>query len=93
MWNELFSIYQSVQKDESKELRPIDGSAHSTHKPTSTQTMYIFAYLDDGNGKTLRDVPVKDRLSYLEARQAHLEQRILDLEARVEEITDDLEDD
>ena len=93
MWKDLFEIYQSVQSGEQLHDKSSKSVDPKVAKATQPRTMYIFAYLDDGDGKTIRDIPVKDRLSFLEARQAQLEQKIFDLESRVEELTDELEDD
>lgn len=84
MWQDLFDIYQSVQSGES--IAPQAASNEpAVSKATQQKTLYVFAYLDDGAGKTLRSIPTKDRLTLLEAKQQVLETRLAELEAALQE--------
>ena len=93
MWRDLYNIYQEVQEATPATAKNNAINGHPSSKPVSTQTMYVFAYLDNGKGKTVRDIPLQDRLSYLEMRQAHIEHRLAELEAKFEELNDLLEED
>lgn len=92
MWQDLFDIYQSVQSGEdSSQPKPSKEQA-PTSKATQTKTMYVFAYLDDGSGKTIRSMPIADRLTLLEARQQELEARLIELELALQEALEDSDD-
>lgn len=87
MWQDLFDIYQSVQNGET--------DARSSQPPSRTtqqRTMYIFAYLDDGTGKTARSLPVEERMLLLELRQQELERRIAELEIALQEALEEDEE-
>jgi hypothetical protein len=92
IWRELYDIYQEVQAPGNVSEKSSINNRRSVGKPVSAQTMYVFAYLDNGKGKTIRDIPLQDRLSYLEMRQAHMEHRLTELEAKIDELNDLLED-
>jgi hypothetical protein len=92
MWQDLFDIYKSVQSgDGVVSQQPANDSLIS--KATEQKTLYVFAYLDDGTGKTLRSIPVKDRLTLLEAKQQALESRLAELEAALQDALEENEDD
>ena len=92
MWRDLYNIYQEVQDPNLSTAESGITKRHASSKPVSAQTMYVFAYLDNGKGRTVRDIPLQDRLSYLEMRQAHVEHRLAELEAKIEELNDLLEE-
>lgn len=92
MWQDLFKIYQSVQSN-SSDSRRTQRSETPAPQATQQRTMYLFAYLDDGSGKTMHSVPITDRLALLEIRQQQLEERLAELEAALEDALEDSEED
>lgn len=81
MWQDAFEVYQSAQSGEPFRLERADPKIDSTKKTGSkSQTVYVFAYFSDAEGKTHRDMPVQERLTLLELRQAELDARCQELE-------------
>lgn len=93
MWQDLFDIYQSVQSGEGNSQQQPAKNEPSVSKATQQRTVYVFAYLDDGSGKTVRSMPAADRLTLLELRQQELEARLVELEAALQEALEENEDD
>ena len=92
MWQDAFEVYQSAQSGEPLRSGRADSKSDSTKKTDSKQqTVYVFAYLADAEGKTPRDLPTKDRLTTIELRLSELNERFLDLEARCRELEDYLD--
>lgn len=89
MWQDLFEIYQSVQSGDNSARDTAQAHDAPVAKATQQRTMYIFAYLDDGEGNTLRNMPVKDRMTMLELRQQEIHQRLQEIEDQLDELTDD----
>ncbi len=89
MWQEAFEEYKAAQS--SAPIQSDDSVSQKIPKKTSKQTVHIFAYFTDENGKTLRDLPVEERFTMIEAHQQELEQRCKDLEARCRELEDYLD--
>lgn len=90
MWKEAFEEYKAAQSD--VPIKPEYSAPQKTPKKTSKQQIVqIFAYFTDENGKTVRDLPVEERLTILEAHQQELEQRCKELETRCQELEDYLD--
>ncbi len=89
MWQDLFDIYQSVQSDETTSHERGRSTESPTAKATQPRTVYIFAYLDDGEGNSLRSMPIQERLTLLELRQQELAQRLQELEDQLDELEDE----
>lgn len=92
MWQDAFEVYQSAQSGEPLSSGRTEHKKNSTKKTDSKQQIvYIFAYLTDEEGKSLRDLPTKDRLTSIELRLAELNERFLDLDTRCRELEDYLD--
>ena len=89
MWNDLFEIYQSADDESatSQTLPSDDVAGNGDEKPQ--QTVYVFAYVDDGKGNISRNIAVEDRITMLELKNQELEHRY---NALLEQISDDTED-
>lgn len=77
IWNDLFDIYTSVTSDEQPTQlpTPISGDSGDDQSQDAQQTVYVFAYLDDGKGNITRNIAVEDRITMLEAKNQELESR------------------
>lgn len=76
MWNDLFDIYSSVASGEQSPQLPVPSLNDSDDESDETQqTVYVFAYLDDGKGNITRNIAVEDRITMLEAKNQELESR------------------
>lgn len=77
IWNDLFDIYTSVTNDEQSAQLPVPTSNDSdgNQAEDAQQTVYVFAYLDDGKGNITRNIAVEDRITMLEAKNQELESR------------------
>jgi hypothetical protein len=91
MWQDIFDIYQSVQSGEEERPQQVAKKSEGP-KADEQRTLYVFAYLDDGTGKTVRSMPVEDRLTMGEAKQKMLETRIAELEAALQEALEEVQD-
>lgn len=88
IWDDVFKIYQSVQEGQyvlDDELRS-DGETRLEGEVIETkQTVYVFAYIDDGKGNISRNIAVEDRITMLEMKNQELEYRYNRLLEQLEE--------
>lgn len=98
IWNDLFDIYQSVQSGDAP-VKPVRSSAKESSSDSeieksddTQQTVYVFAYIDDGKGNISRNIAVEDRITMLEMKNQELEYRYNRLLEQLEEEQSDEDD-
>lgn len=86
IWRDLFEIYKAADDQPASSPTPAtDGDVDNQPQ----QTVYVFAYVDDGKGNISRNIAVEDRITMLEMKNQELEHRY---NALLEQISDDTED-
>lgn len=97
IWRDVFEIYQSVQSDDMSATAdtkvslpsPAADSAQTDNgskaDEAAQQTVYVFAYIDDGNGNITRNIAVEDRITMLELKNQELEHRYNSLLEQLDE--------
>lgn len=91
IWHDLFDIYQSVQSGETP-AKPVRSGEEESRTESEgqraddiQQTVYVFAYIDDGKGNISRNIAVEDRITMLEMKNQELEYRYNRLLEQLEE--------
>lgn len=100
IWNDLFEIYQSVQQDErvassdkaDSKSQIVPTPQTPTDEDSPTQTVYVFAYIDDGKGNISRNIAVEDRITMLEMKNQELEYRYNRLLEKLDDQEEDQDD-
>lgn len=88
IWKDLFEIYQTAGEEPAGYL-PSPSDNTDDKNDTPQQTVYVFAYVDDGKGNIARNIAVEDRITLLEMKNQELEHRYNSLLDRLGEDSDE----
>lgn len=88
IWNDLFEIYRQAT-DDVVAPQPVAADKTDDSQDPAPQTVYVFAYIDDGKGNITRNIAVEDRITMLEMKNQELEHRY---NALIEQLGDEVDE-